>query len=253
MKIGLPDGIDVRVQFEIGEARVHVQSETVGGADSIEHHGGIRLESNKKIIGNLATYESIVLDVANAKRSQELRRSGRKEMIRSLVGHSFVASFLRNRASGRSVTLPPLGSLRDKLARYLSSPSSSTCILLIVGLFIYEMTKKKSCQNIHNPRVLSPVERELYSWVDAEVFTQSSVFTSEHLPELLREMRLAQDPASKGDFVLEAVEPSDRLPFQAIEDMTHFLWVYDELFTCLGVRSFFGFSKGSLDVVSSGG
>ncbi|MED6112585.1 hypothetical protein PIB30_062986 [Stylosanthes scabra] len=98
------------------------------------------------------------------------------------------------------------------------------------------MAKKKSCQNVRNPRVLSPVERELYGWVDAEVFTQSSVLASEHLPELRREMRLAQDLASERDYVLEAAGPSDRLPFRALEDRTHFLWVYVELFTRLGVR-----------------
>ncbi|MED6201097.1 hypothetical protein PIB30_091598, partial [Stylosanthes scabra] len=55
----------------------------------------------------------------------------------------------------------------------------------------FEMAKKKSCQNVHNPHVLSPAERELYGWIDPEVFTQSSVLASEHLPELRREMRLA--------------------------------------------------------------
>ncbi|MED6127745.1 hypothetical protein PIB30_091085 [Stylosanthes scabra] len=69
------------------------------------------------------------------------------------------------------------------------------------------MAKKKSCQNVRNPRVLSPVERELYGWVDAE-----------------------------RDYVLEAAGPSDRLSFRALEDRTHFLWVYVELFTRLGVR-----------------
>ncbi|MED6165390.1 hypothetical protein PIB30_099123, partial [Stylosanthes scabra] len=72
------------------------------------------------------------------------------------------------------------------------------------------MAKKKSCQNVRNPRVLSPTEKELYGWVDAEIFTQSSVLTSEHLPEFRREMRLAQDPASEKDFVLEVAGPSDR-------------------------------------------
>ncbi|MED6152934.1 hypothetical protein PIB30_096728 [Stylosanthes scabra] len=61
------------------------------------------------------------------------------------------------------------------------------------------MAKKKSCQNVRNPSVLSPVERELYGWVDAE-----------HLPELHREMRLAQDLALERDFVLEATGPLDR-------------------------------------------
>ncbi|MED6222492.1 hypothetical protein PIB30_064981 [Stylosanthes scabra] len=98
------------------------------------------------------------------------------------------------------------------------------------------MVKKKSCQNVRNPRVLSSVERELYGWVDAEVFTQSSVLASEHLPELRREMRLAQDLASERNYVLEAAGPSDRLPFRALEDRTHFLWVYVELFTRLGIR-----------------
>ncbi|MED6221706.1 hypothetical protein PIB30_057413 [Stylosanthes scabra] len=64
---------------------------------------------------------------------------------------------------------------------------------------------------------------------------QSSVLASEHLPELRREMRLAQDLASERDYVLEAAGPSDRLPFRALEDRTHFLWVYVELFTRLGV------------------
>ncbi|MED6199582.1 hypothetical protein PIB30_077279 [Stylosanthes scabra] len=98
------------------------------------------------------------------------------------------------------------------------------------------MAKKKSCQNIHNPRVLSAAERDLYGWVDAEVFTQSSVISSDDLPELRREMRLTEDVASERDYVIEAVGPSDRLPLQAPEDRTHFLWVYVELFTCLGVR-----------------
>ncbi|MED6197911.1 hypothetical protein PIB30_061293 [Stylosanthes scabra] len=84
------------------------------------------------------------------------------------------------------------------------------------------MANKKSCQNVRNPRVLSPAERELYGWVDAEVFTQSSVLASEHLPELRRKMRLTQDPASERDIVLEAAGPSDRLPFQALEDRTQF-------------------------------
>ncbi|MED6147243.1 hypothetical protein PIB30_042269 [Stylosanthes scabra] len=108
------------------------------------------------------------------------------------------------------------------------------------------MTKKKSCQNVRNPRVLSSVERELYSWVDAEVFTQSSVFASEHLPELRRKMRLTQDLASERDFVLEAAGPSDRLPFRALEDRTHFLWVYVELFTRLGGRRLFDTFKESI-------
>ncbi|MED6225557.1 hypothetical protein PIB30_094767 [Stylosanthes scabra] len=98
------------------------------------------------------------------------------------------------------------------------------------------MAKKKSCQNVRNPRVLSPVERELYGWVDAEVFTQSSVLAPEHLPEFCREVGLARDLASEGDFVLEAAGPSDRLPFQALEGEAPFLWVYAELFTRLGVR-----------------
>ncbi|MED6136380.1 hypothetical protein PIB30_055580, partial [Stylosanthes scabra] len=67
---------------------------------------------------------------------------------------------------------------------------------------VFEIAKKKSCQNVRNPRVLSPSERELY----------------------------------ERDYVLEAAGPSDRLPFRALEDRTHFLWVYVELFMRLGVR-----------------
>ncbi|MED6147716.1 hypothetical protein PIB30_046408 [Stylosanthes scabra] len=98
------------------------------------------------------------------------------------------------------------------------------------------MAKKKSCQNVCVPRVLSVAERELYGWVDEEIFTQPSVVEADMLPELRHEMRLMADRASEGDFVLEAAGPSDRLPFQAQEDRSHFLWVYMESFSRLGVR-----------------
>ncbi|MED6126609.1 hypothetical protein PIB30_080049 [Stylosanthes scabra] len=104
------------------------------------------------------------------------------------------------------------------------------------GLFIYEMAKKKFCQNIRNPRVLSAAKRNLYGWVDAEVFAQPSVIAFDELPELRSEMRLTEDVASERDYVLEAAGPSDRLPLQAPKDRTPFLWVYVELFTRLGVR-----------------
>ncbi|MED6140348.1 hypothetical protein PIB30_092296 [Stylosanthes scabra] len=79
------------------------------------------------------------------------------------------------------------------------------------------------------------VERELYGWVDDEIFTQPSVVEADALPELRREMRLTVDRAAEGDFVLEAAGPSERLPFRAQEDRTHYLWVYTELFTYLGI------------------
>ncbi|MED6153634.1 hypothetical protein PIB30_104047 [Stylosanthes scabra] len=85
------------------------------------------------------------------------------------------------------------------------------------------MAKKKSCQNIRLPRVLSVVERELYGWVDGEIFTQPSVVEADTLPKLRREMRLTVDRAAKGDYVLEAAGPSDQLPFRALEDRTHYL------------------------------
>ncbi|MED6139477.1 hypothetical protein PIB30_084235 [Stylosanthes scabra] len=98
------------------------------------------------------------------------------------------------------------------------------------------MAKKKSCQNVRVPRVLSVAERELYGWVDEEIFTQPSVVEADALPELRHEMRLTADRAAEGDYVLEAASSSDRLPFWAQEDRVHFLWVYSELFTRLGVR-----------------
>ncbi|MED6198303.1 hypothetical protein PIB30_064973 [Stylosanthes scabra] len=90
------------------------------------------------------------------------------------------------------------------------------------------MAKKKSCQNVSVPRVLSVVERELYGWVDEEIFTQPSVIEADALPELRREMKLAADRAAEGDYVLEAAGPSDRLPFR--------LKRIGELFTHLGLR-----------------
>ncbi|MED6213013.1 hypothetical protein PIB30_089167, partial [Stylosanthes scabra] len=100
---------------------------------------------------------------------------------------------------------------------------------------IAEMMKKKSCQNVRVPRVLSVAERELYGWVDEEIFTQPSVVEADALPELRREMRLTVDRAAEGDYLLEAASPSDRLPFPAQENRAHYLWVYTKLFTRLGV------------------
>ncbi|MED6170203.1 hypothetical protein PIB30_028718 [Stylosanthes scabra] len=98
------------------------------------------------------------------------------------------------------------------------------------------MAKKKSCQNVRVPRVLSVADRELYGWVDREIFTQPSVVEANTLPELRREIRLTVDRAAEGDYVLEAASPSDLLPFRAQEDRTHYLWVYTELFTRLVVQ-----------------
>ncbi|MED6167206.1 hypothetical protein PIB30_000457 [Stylosanthes scabra] len=97
------------------------------------------------------------------------------------------------------------------------------------------MGKKKSCQNVKVPRPLSAVEQGLYGWVEETIFTQPSVL-EDSLLELRRRMSLTEDAASEGDFILEAAGPSDRLPFQAGEGEPHFLWVYQELFTRLGVR-----------------
>ncbi|MED6209647.1 hypothetical protein PIB30_056733 [Stylosanthes scabra] len=72
--------------------------------------------------------------------------------------------------------------------------------------------------------------------VDKEIFTQPSVIEADALPELRREIRLTADGAAEGDYVLEAAGPSDQLPFRAPEDRVHFLWVYSDFFTRLGVR-----------------
>ncbi|MED6115872.1 hypothetical protein PIB30_094795 [Stylosanthes scabra] len=114
-------------------------------------------------------------------------------------------------------------------------PSSSSSPPAFLKLFL-EMAKKNSCQNIRVPRVLSVIERELYGWVDDEIFTQPSVIEADAFPELRREMRLTADGAAEGDYVLEAAGPSDRLPFRVPVDRVHFLWVYSELFTRLGIR-----------------
>ncbi|MED6144539.1 hypothetical protein PIB30_016584 [Stylosanthes scabra] len=97
------------------------------------------------------------------------------------------------------------------------------------------MGKKKSCQNVKVPRPLNAVERKLYGWVEEAIFTQPSVVLGDSLPELRRTMRLTEEAAVEDDFVLEAAGPLDRLPFRADEDSPHLLWVYQELFTRLGV------------------
>ncbi|MED6223705.1 hypothetical protein PIB30_076697 [Stylosanthes scabra] len=105
---------------------------------------------------------------------------------------------------------------------YIRNFRAALVLHFAFGLFIYEMAKKKSCQNIRIPCVLSAAERDLYA--------------SDELPELRREMRLTEEVAPERDYMLEAADPSDRLSLQAPEDRTHFRWVYVELFTRLGVR-----------------
>ncbi|MED6108152.1 hypothetical protein PIB30_020763 [Stylosanthes scabra] len=97
------------------------------------------------------------------------------------------------------------------------------------------MGKKRSCQDVRESRPLNEVEAQLYGWVDEEVLTQPSVVVGDSLPELRRNVRLMRDVELEGDYVLEAAGPSDRVPFQAGQNGPHFLWVYQELFTRLGV------------------
>ncbi|MED6216804.1 hypothetical protein PIB30_011396 [Stylosanthes scabra] len=86
------------------------------------------------------------------------------------------------------------------------------------------------------PRPLDATETRLYGWVEKAVLTQQSVVESDALPEFRRSYPLMEDPGAKGDYVLEAAGPSDRVPFRADEDGPHFLWVYQELFTRLGSK-----------------
>ncbi|MED6110679.1 hypothetical protein PIB30_045114 [Stylosanthes scabra] len=98
------------------------------------------------------------------------------------------------------------------------------------------MGKKKSCQEVIVPRPLDATETRLYGWVEKAVLTQQSVVESDALPEFRRSYPLMEDPGAERDYVLEAAGPFDRVPFRADEDGPHFLWVYQELFTRLGMR-----------------
>ncbi|MED6118124.1 hypothetical protein PIB30_000106 [Stylosanthes scabra] len=80
------------------------------------------------------------------------------------------------------------------------------------------MGKKKCCQDLKVHRPLNAAETRLYGWVQEAVLTQPS------------------DSGAEGNYVLEAAEPSDRVPFRAGEGGPHFLWVYQELFNRLRVR-----------------
>ncbi|MED6186696.1 hypothetical protein PIB30_069243 [Stylosanthes scabra] len=64
------------------------------------------------------------------------------------------------------------------------------------------MAKKKSCQNVRVPRVLSVAKRELYGWVDEENFYSALGGGSRYASELRREMRLTVDRAAEGHYVL---------------------------------------------------
>ncbi|MED6146880.1 hypothetical protein PIB30_038832 [Stylosanthes scabra] len=98
------------------------------------------------------------------------------------------------------------------------------------------MGKKKACQDVRVPRPLDAEETRLYGWVEGAVLTQPSLVGSDSLPEFRRNYPLMEDSGAEGDYVLEAAEPSDRVPFLAGEDGPHFLWVYQELFTRLRMR-----------------
>ncbi|MED6131284.1 hypothetical protein PIB30_008323 [Stylosanthes scabra] len=97
------------------------------------------------------------------------------------------------------------------------------------------MGKKRSCQDVRESWPLNEVEAQLYGWVDEEVFTQPSVIPGGSLSELRHNIRLMRDARLEEDYVLEAAGPSDRVLLRAEEGNPHFLWVYQELFTCLGV------------------
>ncbi|MED6106271.1 hypothetical protein PIB30_003230 [Stylosanthes scabra] len=98
------------------------------------------------------------------------------------------------------------------------------------------MGKKKSCQEVKVPRSMDVAETRLYGWVEEAVLTQPSVVESDSLPEFRRNFSLIEDSGAEGDYVLDAAGPSDRVPFRACEEGPHFLWVYQELFTCLRMR-----------------
>ncbi|MED6194740.1 hypothetical protein PIB30_031380 [Stylosanthes scabra] len=98
------------------------------------------------------------------------------------------------------------------------------------------MGKKRSCQEVKVPRSLDAAETRLYGWVEEAMLTQPSVVEGDSLPEFRRNFPLMEDSRVKGDYVLEAAGPSDRVPFRAGEERPHFLWVYRELFTRLGMR-----------------
>ncbi|MED6145435.1 hypothetical protein PIB30_025261 [Stylosanthes scabra] len=98
------------------------------------------------------------------------------------------------------------------------------------------MGKKKACQDVRVPRPLDAEETHLYGWVEGAVLTQPSLVGRDALPELRRDYPLMEDSGAEGDYVLEAAGPSDCVPFRASEDGPHFLWVYQELFTCLRMR-----------------
>ncbi|MED6121940.1 hypothetical protein PIB30_034989 [Stylosanthes scabra] len=110
------------------------------------------------------------------------------------------------------------------------------------------MGKKKACQDVRVPLPLDAEETHLYGWVEGAVLTQPSLVGSDSLPEFRRHYPLMEDSGAEGDYVLEAVGPSDRVPFQAGEDGPHFLWVYQELFTHLRMR--LPFSDFQLDVMT---
>ncbi|MED6183866.1 hypothetical protein PIB30_041872 [Stylosanthes scabra] len=98
------------------------------------------------------------------------------------------------------------------------------------------MGKKKSYQKVKVPRPLDAAETRLYGWVEEAVLTQPSVVEGDSLPEFRRNFSLMEDSGAEGNYVLEAAGPSDRVPFRAGEEGPHFLWVYQELFTRLGMR-----------------
>ncbi|MED6119933.1 hypothetical protein PIB30_016312 [Stylosanthes scabra] len=98
------------------------------------------------------------------------------------------------------------------------------------------MGKKRSCQDMKVPRPLNAAETRLYGWVEEAVLAQPSVVERDSQPVFRRNFQLMEDSGAEGNYVLEAVGPSDPVPFRADEGGPHFLWVYQELFTRLRVR-----------------
>ncbi|MED6114987.1 hypothetical protein PIB30_085814 [Stylosanthes scabra] len=82
------------------------------------------------------------------------------------------------------------------------------------------MAKKKSCQNVRVPRVLSMAKRELYGWVNEEIFTQPSVVEADMLPELRQSIQ-----EFKWNYFKVLPFPGKR-PFWLDDEGAPFPWVY---------------------------
>ena len=79
----------------------------------------------------------------------------------------------------------------------------------------------------------------IYRWVDPEVVGVPSAVTPEFLHQFQKENLITPEGEYEEEYVLEALDPSERVCYINHEGGPRWLWMYDVLITKIGVQILF--------------